>query len=101
MEIFSLVAKVNNTRVLLSLAANLDQLLLQFDVENAFLHGDLEEEIYMDIPPGYIEMFGKTVCKLQHIMYGLKQSLRAWFRCLSLAMRKQGFNRAILITLYF
>ena len=51
METFSPVAKLNTVRVLLSLAANLDWPLLQFDVKIPFFHGDLDEEIYMDIPP--------------------------------------------------
>ena len=65
-EIFSPVAKLNTVRVLLSLAANLDWPLHQFDVKNAFLHGDLEEEVYMDIPSGF-ETSSKTrgVCKLK------------------------------------
>ncbi|XP_078169133.1 uncharacterized protein LOC144563490 [Carex rostrata] len=61
-ETFSPVAKLNFVRVLLSLAANLDWPLHQFDVKNAFMHGDLKEEIYMDIPPGY--WYPKTTMKV-------------------------------------
>lgn len=50
-ETFVPVAKMNSIRVLLSLVANLDCPLQQFDVKNAFLHGDLEEEVYMEAPP--------------------------------------------------
>ena len=53
-ETFSQVAKLNTVRVMLSLLANLDWPLHQLDVKNAFLHGDLEEEVYMDISPGYM-----------------------------------------------
>jgi hypothetical protein len=49
-ETFAPVAKINTIRVLLSLAANLDWPLHQFDVKNTFLHSDLEEEVYMDPP---------------------------------------------------
>ncbi|CAL2252490.1 unnamed protein product [Prunus armeniaca] len=52
LETFAPVAKLNTVRVLLSLAANHDWNLLQFDVKNVFLHGDLKEEIYMDLPHG-------------------------------------------------
>ena len=47
------IAKLNSIRVLLSIAANLDWPLFQFDIKNAFLNGDLDEEIYMRIPPGF------------------------------------------------
>ncbi|RVW82645.1 Retrovirus-related Pol polyprotein from transposon RE1 [Vitis vinifera] len=94
-ETFSPVAKLNTVRVLLSLAANLDWPLHQFDVKNAFLHGDLEEDIYMDIPSGYVaNTEGNIVCKLQRTLYGLKQSPRAWFGRFSTTMKKYGFQQS-------
>lgn len=64
-EIFSPVAKLNIVRVLLSLAANLDWPLHQFDIKNVFLHSDLEEEVYVDIPLDYMATSKpKMVCKL-------------------------------------
>lgn len=89
------MVKLNIIRVLLSLAANLDWPLHQLDVKNAFLHGDLEEEVYMDTPPGYTTS-SKTevVYKLQRALYGLKQSPRAWFGRFSQAMKKYGFSQS-------
>ena len=72
-ETFSPVAKLNTVRVLLSLAINLDWPLHQFNVKNAFLHGDIEEEVYMDIPLGFkISVKDGCVCQLQKALYGLK-----------------------------
>ena len=70
---FAPITKMNSIRALISLAANLDQPLNQLYVKNALLHGDLEEEVYMDVPPG----FGtpKTlggVCKLKKSLYRRK-----------------------------
>ena len=77
-ETFAPIAKMNIVRVLLSLAANCQCSLQQFDVKNAFLHGDLEEEVYMETPPGFSTDFKiNSVCKLKKALYGLKQSPRA------------------------
>ncbi|BBH03624.1 hypothetical protein Prudu_014548 [Prunus dulcis] len=91
-DTFALVAKMNTIRVLLSLAANLGWTLQQFDVKNAFLHGDLEEEVYMDMPPGIDETSQGKVCRLRKSLYGLKQSPRAWFGRFSQAMQKYGYR---------
>ncbi|CAJ2662733.1 unnamed protein product [Trifolium pratense] len=90
-ETFAPVAKLNTVRILLSVAANLDWPLHQLDVKNAFLNGDLEEEVYKDIPPGFEDMFGSNVCKLNRSLYGLKQSPRAWFEKFTQSMKKQGY----------
>lgn len=67
------VAKLNTVRVLLSLATNLDWPLHQFDIKNVFLHGNLVEEVYMDIPPNFTTSTQTgVVCKFQKILYGLK-----------------------------
>uniref|UniRef100_A0A803R4Z6 Reverse transcriptase Ty1/copia-type domain-containing protein n=1 Tax=Cannabis sativa TaxID=3483 RepID=A0A803R4Z6_CANSA len=67
----------------------------QMDVTTAFLHGELEEEIYMTQPEGYVEK-GKPnhVCKLVKSLYGLKQSPRQWNKRFDTFMMKQGFSRS-------
>ena len=54
---------MNTVRILLSLAANYGWSMQQYDVKNAFLHGELDEEIYMEVPPG-LEPENNKVCKL-------------------------------------
>ena len=64
---------MNTIKILISLAVNLDWPLNQYDIKNAFLHGDLKEEIYMDCPPRYKGLSNKRkVSKLQKALYGLK-----------------------------
>lgn len=94
LETFAPVAKLNTVRVLLSIAVNLDWPLQQLDVKNAFLNGDLEEEVYMESPPGFEGKFQSRVCKLRKSLYGLKQSPRAWFEKFTRSVKNQGYTQA-------
>ncbi|KAL1204565.1 Retrovirus-related Pol polyprotein from transposon RE2 [Cardamine amara subsp. amara] len=93
-DTFAPVAKLHTVRVILSLATNLSWELWQMDVKNAFLQGELEEEVYMKPPPGLESSIphGK-VFKLRKAIYGLKQSPRAWYHKLSFTLTAKGFRR--------
>ena len=62
-------------------------------MKNAFLNGDLAEEVYMDPPPGFQERFGSKVCRLKKSLYGLKQSPRAWFEKFTRSVKNQGYHQ--------
>jgi hypothetical protein len=69
-----------------------DWSLRQIDVSNAFLHGFLSEDVYMQQPPGFKAARHPThVCKLQRALYGLKQSPHAWYARLSSFLHELGF----------
>ena len=91
---FAPVAKLNTVRVLLSLATNLDWPLHQMDMKNVFLNGELDEEVYMDLPSGFDGGYeGRKVCRLRKSLYGLKQSPRAWFDRFTKFVKKYGYNQ--------
>ncbi|KAE8662927.1 putative kinase [Hibiscus syriacus] len=89
-ETFAPVAKLNTIRVLFSIAVNLDWPLIQLDVKNVFLNGELNEEVYMDFSPGFEGSKGQ-VCKLKKSLYGLKQSPRVWFNRFAKAMASRQY----------
>ena len=94
-ETFSPVAKPVTIRILLTLAMQFDWFLNQLDVSNAFLHGTLKEEVFMQQPPGFIDP-SKTsyVCKLHKSLYGLKQTPRAWYDKLFQTLISLGFHNS-------
>ena len=92
-DTFSPVVKSATIRLVLSLAVSRGWSLRQLDVKNAFLHGILEEEVYMRQPPGYQDKnLPHYVCKLEKALYGLKQAPRAWYSRLSVKLQQLGFK---------
>lgn len=91
-ETFSPVIKHTTIRMIFSVAVTLGWKMRQLDVKNAFLHGFLKEEVFMEQPPGFInEDLPNHVCKLNRSLYGLKQAPRAWFDRLSQCLLHLGF----------
>ncbi|KAK1606993.1 hypothetical protein QYE76_030666 [Lolium multiflorum] len=91
-DTFSPVIKPTTIRILLSIAVTRGWSMRQLDVQNAFLHGLLEEEVYMRQPPGFVDSARPDyLCRLTKALYGLKQAHRAWHARLATALRTRGF----------
>ena len=93
-EIFSPMVRHTSIRTVLGLVAHFDMQLEQMDVETTFLHGDLEELVYMVQPEGFIQPGQEhLVCKLRKSLYGLKQSPRQWYKCFDSYIIRIGYKR--------
>ena len=98
-ETYSLVAKLASVKLILGLAANKGWSLTQMDGTNAFLHSDLDEEIYMSLPQGYTPSSGtvlppNAVCRLHKSIYGLKQASRQWYKCFTGILLNDGYDQS-------
>ena len=94
-EVFAPVARIETVRILFALAAQGDWEVHHMDVKSAFLNGDLQEEVYVHLPPGFTEaaQAGK-VLGLKKALYGLKQAPRAWNAKLDQELNALGFHRS-------
>ncbi|CAM8960758.1 unnamed protein product [Rhodiola kirilowii] len=81
-------------RTFLAIAAVKKWEIHQMDVDTAFLHGDLAEEVYMKIPPRFDQNRSNLVCRLKKSLYGLKQAPRCWFAKLATALKNFGFQQS-------
>ncbi|GKV05181.1 hypothetical protein SLEP1_g17219 [Rubroshorea leprosula] len=90
---FSPVIKPTTIRTVLSIAVSQQWVIRQLDINNAFLHGHLEEQLFMKQPAGFVDpRFPQHVCKLRKSIYGLKQAPRAWFLELKSFIISQGLS---------
>eukprot|EP00261_Vitis_vinifera_P032956 XP_019074199.1 PREDICTED: uncharacterized protein LOC109122214 [Vitis vinifera] len=90
-ETFAPVARISSVCALLAVAAARKWDLFQMDVKNAFLNGDLSEEVYMQPPPG-LSIESNKVCHLRRALYGLKQAPCAWFAKFSSIIFRLGYT---------
>ena len=101
-DTFSPVAKIASVHLLLSMVAMQSWPLYQLDIKNAFLHGDLADEVYME---QLLEFFAQgesgLVCRIRRSLYGLKQSPRTWFGQFMSMVSEFGMTRSIVDHLVF
>ncbi|CAA7014800.1 unnamed protein product [Microthlaspi erraticum] len=96
LETFAPVSRHDTIRALLAYAAQMEWRLYQMDVKSAFLNGELEEEVYITQPPGFvIEGKEEKVLRLYKALYGLKQAPRAWYGRIDSYFIQNGFERSM------
>ncbi|MFS8010596.1 putative RNA-directed DNA polymerase [Helianthus anomalus] len=94
-ETFSPVVKLATIRTVLALAINRSWPIHQLDVKNAFLHGHLNETVFMHQPPGFVDIRRPNfVCRLKKSLYGLKQAPRAWYTRFPSYILQTGFRNS-------
>lgn len=100
-DVFSPVSKMTTLRVLLAYAAANNLPLMQLDVSTAFLNGDLEEKVFVKIPPGLADQYPGKCFFLKKAIYGLKQAPRVWWLNLLNTLTQHGFTSSFADTCLF
>jgi hypothetical protein len=93
-KVFAPVARLDTIRLVVALAAQKKWTIYQLDVKSAFLHGELNEEVFVEQPCGYVKKgCEQMVYKLKKALNGLKQAPRAWYSRIESYFVKEGFER--------
>jgi len=93
-DTYSPVSKLTTVRLVTALTSIHYWHLHQLDVNNVFLHGELQEDVYMTLPPGITSTKPNQVCKLLKSLYGLKQASRKWYEKLTSIFIQQNYTQA-------
>lgn len=93
-EVFAPTGNKTTFRTMMHVGAAEDMEIEVMDFTNAFLNGDLDEEVYVQPPPGFTNLFPGQVWRLTKAMYGLKQAPRQWYKKLKETLEDMGFQQA-------
>ena len=102
METFSTTCRPETYRTIVSIALQNKWKIHQYDVTNAFVHAEIDKEIYVDLPTGYNIIMNKEhdnnkVCRLNIALYGLKQSPRLWYKHLLSILKKHNLQAILMM----
>jgi hypothetical protein len=95
-ETFAPVAQYTSIRTIISLVTSMGWKLHQMDIKTVFLNGEIEEEVYIEQPEGFVIHDEKShVCRLKKTLYGLKQTPHAWYEKMDRFLMSLGFSKSV------